>query len=361
MLGRFGNVALLVALGSSTGCAFASGSVTRIADGVEREGRAVSAEAYAYYARGVVLEGRGDARAALAAYRAALKEDPDSAELHARAGSAECSQSQSSGDEHARAAEESFARARELDAYSSNAWALAARCAAHRARPHEALDAARKAASFDADSVYFSLLVVEYAEALGDLATARAWLDGLLVRSPESREALNAAVAFAKRHDDAARRLRAEQKLAELGAPPDTNAELRAALARGDLPAARKAALALRVPPAELALRAVRLSTASVASEQAALALGADPNDADAWVAALVAADLARDRAALARLLHEDPVAPSPPSSLALELLGELLARLAGDDARAAWGAPSAATTQNSAQSATLHVSEKDH
>ncbi|MGC4092357.1 MAG: hypothetical protein QM756_31645 [Polyangiaceae bacterium] len=190
------------------------------------------------------------------------------------------------------------------------------------------------------------MLVAEYAESLNDLGTARAWLDGLVEREPRSREALRALSAFAKRHGDALRALRAERGLAALAQEPNAEAELNAALMRADLPAARAAATRLRLPPGELALRAVRAGATPLGTEQAALALGADPNDANAWVAALSAADLSRDRQTLERLLREDPVSPSPPNPLALELLGEALARLVGEEARAAWGSDRAAVSK---------------
>jgi hypothetical protein len=133
--------------------------------------------------------------------------------------------------------------------------------------------------------------------------------------------------------------------LLELGVQPKPEIDLRTALQRRDVAEMRKAAVALRLSAAELALRAVKESSAEVAAQQAELALNADPNDSNAWIAALCAADLAGDRKSVERLLSDDPVSPSPANPLALELLGELLARLAGDDGARAFGA----------------VSEKDH
>jgi Tfp pilus assembly protein PilF len=340
---RFAKIGLLFALACPAGCALSQGSVTRVTDGVEREARPVSAEAYAYYSRAVLFEAKGDARAALLAYKTALREDPNSAELYARAASVECTQSRAAGDASARAAQVDFARAIELDPTSSQAWSLSARCAARQASLREALDRARKAAAFDPSSVSCSLLVAQYAEALGDLSTARAWLDGLVASAPTSREALHAFAAFAKRQGDRGRQLHAERQLTELGsAKADVSATLHRALVRADLKAARQAATELRMPAAELALRAVRESNPTVATEQAQLTLAADPDDANAWIAALAAADLARDRSSVEHLVTAAPIAASTPNPLALELLGELLARLVGDDARAAWDAAGA-------------------
>lgn len=328
---------LVVALGATTGCALTTGSVTRIVDGVESDQSAVSAEAYAYYARGVVFEERGDLRTALTEFRAALAEDPGSAELHARVGSVECKLARGDADAHSEKADEAFERALALDPHSSDAWAHSARCAARRKRFSDALERILKAASFDADSVELSLLVVQYAEQSGELAVARAWLDGLVAHAPESREALRALLAFAQRQGDRARQKRAERGLAEQNVEPNAEREITAALHHGDLEKARRAVIRLRLSPGALALAAARESSASVAAEQAALVLDADPNDSDAWVAALFAADLKGDRAELERLLREAPAAPTPPNPLALELLATLLERLAGDDARRAW------------------------
>lgn len=339
---------IVLLLGSSSGCALTAGTVTRVADGVEQEQSAVPTEAYAYYARGVVLEQRGELSAALSSYRAAVAEDPGSAELSARVGSVECKLAQGDGDAHARNADASFARAFELDPSSSNAWALAAHCAARRQRFSDALEKARRAASFDPDSVELSLLVVDYAERSAELTVARVWLDALVARAPESREAWRAALAFARRHGDVVRRLRAERALAGLSAPVDGDREVVSALREGDLERARRAATRLRISAGGLALLAARESDAALAAKQATIALSADPSDTDAWVAALVAADLSGDRAAFEQLLGEEPPTPSPPNPLALELLGSLIERFVGADARRAWNPePPRSTTQS--------------
>jgi hypothetical protein len=67
------------------------------------------------------------------------------------------------------------------------------------------------------------------------------------------------------------------------------------------------------------------------------LVLGADPDDADAWLSSLMAADLRGDRSEFARLLRECPASPSALSPHAAHLHAELLERLIGPEARAAW------------------------
>ena len=324
---------LLFTATSSAGCSLGAGSVTRIADGREFQARAVSAEAYAAYARGALFEAAGDDENALGAYQAALSEDSRSPELHARIGAAHCRLGRSA------AASRSLARALELDPYSSTAWRETARCAARRDPPREALSAALRAASTDPVAVDSALLVIELAEAAGQTTEARVWLDELVVRAPSSREAWVALAAFATRHADLGRQLRARAGLASLGIVPRTESkrELDAAVTLGELGPARAAAVRSRLGPGELAARLAERGHGAAASEQAALVLGANPDDANAWVARVVAADLQHDRVELARALNESPTSPSALDPVATRLYAELLERLVGPDARAAW------------------------
>ncbi len=318
------------------GCSFTRGTVTRIESGIEREGHAISAEAYATYARGVELEARGDRNGAILAFESAAREDPESAEILARLGALYCARSESAGDHAQDLAEQRFKGALELDAYSSHTWAAIARCSAHRARAHEALQAARQAANYDPTSVELSLLVVEYAEALGDLPTARRWLDGILASAPGSREALQALKAFGVRHAEPARQLRAQRELDALGAG-DAKLALERALDQDDLERARSARERLRMAPSELAIQALGRGALSVAHAEAALAWAADPSDADAWVVALVVADLTRNRAEFEALLLSPPTPAAVPKPATLAVFRDLLGRTLGAEARAAW------------------------
>lgn len=330
---------LLFTATSSAGCALGAGSVTRIADGREHDGRAISAEAYAAYARGALFEAAGDDKRALSAYQDALSEDSGSPELHARIGAVRCRLAQSPSDAQSTAATRSLARAVKLDPYSSTAWQETARCAARRHEARKAFAAALRAASSDPVSLESALLVIELAEGAGRAREARVWLDELVVRAPSSREAWVALAAFAVRHKDLGRELRARAGLQSLGIVPRTEStrELEAAIALGELRPARAAAVRARLGPGELATRLAERGHGAAASEQAALVLGADPDDANAWVARLVAADLRRDRAELARALSEGSASPSPLSPLATRLYAELLERMVGPDARDAW------------------------
>lgn len=338
MRDSFRRVLLLLSAAPFAACSF-RGTVTRLADHREFEGRAISSEAYGDYARGALLEAAGDDRGALAAYQAALSEDPSAPEIHARLGAVRCRNSRSAKDALGAAATRSLQRALELDPESSTAWTETSNCEARRGRVREAYEAAKRAAEFDPLAIASTVLVSARAEAAGDLEQARVWLDELVVRAPKSREAWTALARFAVRHADLGRQLRARAALARLGietgGPPEL--ELNAALARGELRSARAAAQRARLSPGELAARLAESGMTGAASEQAALVLGADPDDADAWITSLLTADLRRDQAELERTLLKVPSDPSGLSPAAARLLGQLLDRLVGRDARAAW------------------------
>jgi tetratricopeptide (TPR) repeat protein len=339
MRGTLSRWVLLLLTASSSGCGFGAGSVTRIADGREFEARAISAEAYAAYARGALLEAAGDDRGALEAYQAALSEDGDSPEILARMGATQCRLAKSPSDATGKSATHSLRRATEVDPYSSSAWAEAARCKAHRGEAREALSAALRAAHTDPVSVTSAILVAELAEAAGDSNTARVWLDELVARAPTSREAFAVLARFGARHHDLGRELRARAGLSALGVSPQKDAALQLdrAVERGELPLARAAAIRSRLSPSELSLLLVERGQSAAAGEQARLVLGANPDDSDAWVARVVAADLRRDRADFENALRDAPASASGLSPVASRLYAELLERVVGAEARAAW------------------------
>ncbi|HWA74396.1 MAG TPA: tetratricopeptide repeat protein [Polyangiaceae bacterium] len=334
-----GRVLLLLSAAPLAACSFGAGTVTRVADYREFEGRAISSEAYGDYARGALLEAAGDDRRALSAYQAALSEDPGAPEIHARLGAVRCRLSRSAKDMLGLAATRSLQRALELDPESSTAWAETSHCEARRGRPREAYEAAQRVAEFDPLPIASTLLVSARAEAAGDVAHARVWLDELVVREPQSREAWSALLAFAARQRDAGRALRARAALKGLGAvlPARPDEALKMALSTTDLPAARSAATRLRLAPGALAAELAERGSSQAAAEQAALVLSADPDDANAWIANTVAADLGRNLDELARALAAVPESPSALSPTAVRLYAALLERLVGPEARAAW------------------------
>jgi Tfp pilus assembly protein PilF len=330
---------LLLVLSATFGCAAGGGRVTRIADGVEYEGRSVSAEAYAEYSRGALLEASGDDANALSAYQAARAEDPDSPEILARIGGVSCRLARVRGDAHAVLSDESFDRAVEVDPSSARAWIELARCAARRGDAKKAEAAALNAARFDATAPETALLVIELAAFAGDTARARIWLDELVVRFPKFRRGWQALREFGLEHGDVARRLRAERALRELDGARAVPPNLENALSRDELERARSEAKRLGLRPSELALYAVHRGAITLARAQAELVLAADPDNADAWIARLAASDLSSDPRARFETLERSPENPSSVSKLGGQLLAELLERLIGPEARAAWEA----------------------
>lgn len=323
-------------------CSLGAGTVTRISNGVAVEGRYVPPEAYAAYAKGAFFEARGEDAAALAQYRLALEYDSDAPEVLARLGAVQCRLSTRAGDGWAHAARRAFARALAIDPGAAVAWLERARCAERAGNLEEALSFAKRAALLDPGSEAAALLVVDCAEKSGRRELARTWLDALVVDEPVTRATWLKFAAFAAQQRDAGRLHRARQALRALdgGALPELL--LDDSLTLGNLAGARRAAVALHLTPGKLALRAADEGALELSRAQSELVMAADPDDSDAWTAALLAASLEQDNARFQRVLSAPPAEPTPPSAEAVRALTELLSRVAGPDAVAAWKRASA-------------------
>ena len=327
--------ALVVVLGAAAGCR-GGADVTRIVDGRAERGRAVDEEAYAASLRAGIFDASGDRDRALEELERAMASDPDSVELLTRYGEVACGAARSSPPRPAGALS-SFSRALTLDPTYAPAWLGRARCLELLGREPEALAAGELAAAYDPEDVSATELVSRLLFAFGRRAEAWAWLDGLATLAPDSPEAQRARLLAASRQHDRERELIARRALEALGArlPGDTGVELDRAIERGDLTAARRAAIELRLSGSELALVLARRAPALGLIHGEALLL-ADPTESDAWVAALTAADALADREAFARILPLLDREPRLPSNTGLILLVELLARHTGADGRAA-------------------------
>lgn len=319
------------------GCGLTQGTVTRVSNGVAVEGRYVPPEAYAAYAKGAYLEARGQDAAALGEYGLALDYDSDAPEILARVGAVQCRLSKRSGDGWAHAARRSFARALAVDPEASSAWLERARCAERGGNLEDALAFAQRAALLDPSSESAALLVVDCAEKSGRLDLARAWLDALVVDEPVARTTWLRFAAFGARQRDAGRVHRARQALRALDGSELPELLLDDALTHGNLRGARRAAVELHLTPGKLALRAADTGALELARAQSELVIGADPDDSDAWTAALLGSSLEQDSARFQRILSHPPGDPTPPSREAVRALTELLGRVAGPDAVAAW------------------------
>ena len=287
----------LVAMGCTPG------TVTRVVDGEEREGRPIAAEAYAAYVKAELYAAQGDRKHALELLATALDQDPVSPELVTRYGELLCEQ------EAGPKALERFERALELDAAYAPAFLGRARCLCRLERTEEALAAAERAAYLDPMSLETTREVTRLLFARGRATDAWRWLEARLLLEPESRGAQSLLLEAAERQRDPARAERARRSLAV--DVPD-RAKLRDA--------------ALRSPAAQ-PLQALT---------QAERRLAADPEDTDAWTAGLVAADLLGDEARFRKLLGVLGESPLPMTPAALARLVELVARRCGPEAAAA-------------------------
>jgi tetratricopeptide (TPR) repeat protein len=338
-------------------------SVVRMIDGRAVEGRFISEYAYALYAIAADAEAHGDLTTALGAFEAAAQEDEESPQIWTRIGGLRCRIR-----EEAARAPEAFERARELDPDYEPLHREQAECALLRRRIDEARGHAARAVELDPNSEEPTLLYASILEASGRRAEAQTALRELAIRRPTSLRALRALRDLSARMGDTITAEQASEKLTRLAGPSSTSSEstggrppgapsgeirasalgaVDAALANGDLQAARRLGRRARVLSSELAVRAAALGRASIAREQAELVLGADPSDSSARIALAVAADLAKDAALLERALADLPPAAGPPlplpSPLARLLFAELLDRWTGLDAARAWLGPEGA------------------
>lgn len=320
---------------------FGAPNVTRFVGGQTLPDRYISPEAYANYAQGAILEAKGQRTAALAAYTRALDEDPDSAELWTRVASLECRQ-------HDADARTSFERARKLDADYAPLWREQARCALGRNATQTALEDIKRSFVLDPDDLESNLLYAQICEARHEFSKEGVWLDALVTRNPRSVPAWKALLAFAQRHGDRARLVRAAEALSRevpellpelkrLDPVLALTARIDRALQAGRLGAARRLALKAHLAPGELALRAAALGRTDLARREAARVLRADPSNHNAWVAELVAADLAGDAAAFARALDAPGAGLGGLSPLGVQLWEQLLIRRVGKRAAETW------------------------
>lgn len=330
---RLRSLALALLVFAGAGCFVGSPVVTRVVHGKRVPGRFVKAEAYAAYLQGAMLEAEGREREAIAAYREALRHDPESPDPWTRIGASLCAL----GDPDPWAA---FDRASSLDPTYDAAWAERARCHLAREEHGPARLSARRAVALEPLVLDNALLLTRALELSGDLDEARRWLDGLVAAHPASVEAHRARLDFALRTGDRVREEASAERLAEL-APDSVKLEADApslsplarldqALLDHDLEAARRWALTARRSAGWIALRAIELGRIDEAKAQAELVFAADPADSDARVALLWLAQVERDDTTLRATLAKLPKEAGPLSELGARLLDELLRRRLG-------------------------------
>lgn len=293
---------------ATAGCA--PGTVTRVVDGVELEGRPIAAEAYAAYVKAELFAAQGDRKQALRHLEQALDVDPGSPELLTRYGDLLCEERQ------VPAARETLERALERDPTYAPAFLARARCEGRLGDHQLALVAARTAADLDPMSLETTREVARLLFVLRRPKQAWLWLEARALLEPRSRAPQGLLLEAAEREHDRARAARARAFLASTAAPdgPKSNPWSTGAAA---------------IPPLQ-------------ALERAERRLAADPEDTEAWSFALAAADLLNDEPRFEKILLELGENPLPPSPAALARLAEVIGRRCGAEAAAALtrGAP---------------------
>ena len=310
--------------------------VARVYDGKLVEGRFVSPDAYAAFLRGVLAEESGDLKGAASAYAQALDEDEDDAELSARVGEVRCKI-----DPRDPEVDRAFKRALALDGASASALAAKSRCETLRGRSAEAADLAAKASALDPGNVGLAALAIRADVSRGDPAT-RDRAIALTTAHGEHVAAWDALIAWGSAHKDAALVVRGLEGLVR--AAPTRSPELEkgalALLAAGDVPLARKLAVAVADSPRDLGVIGPRDATvarlavdealaradkpAALAratrghvplAEVAARALLLDRKDLATAIASSVAdADPSSSGALLVKLALRTPLPPNPPA-----------------------------------------------
>lgn len=244
--------------------------VARVYDGKLVEGRFVSPDAYAAFLRGVLAEESGDLKGAAAAYAQALDEDEDDPELSARVGETRCKI-----DPRDPEIDRAFKQALALDGTSASALAAKSRCATLRGKTAEAADLAAKAAALDPGNVGLAALAIRSDLSRGDPA-ARERAIALTAVHGEHVAAWDALIAWGSAHKDAALVVRGLEGL--LRVAPTRSVELEkgalALLGAGDLPLARKLAVAVADASRELAVVGPRDATVARLAVDEALARG---------------------------------------------------------------------------------------
>jgi Tetratricopeptide repeat len=316
---------LLMLAPALAGCAVFEGSVTRVYSGRAVEERYISPEAYSHYTAGAIAEAAGNDEAAAAEYFQAADEDPDSADIWTRLGAVHCRLKTGKS-------ASLFERAQEIDSDYAPLQRERALCALQNGDAARARREAALAVALDPDDETASLVLGEAERRLGRRDEARRWLLALSLRDPSSSRA-QAALTALDRGTAAKSPVFARVAPRRLAPARKTLDDVDRALSRGDAGLARSLALGAGISASTLALRAAAFGVTALAREEAERVLAADAGDSDAFVAALVAASLDHDEARFATLLTRLDEAPTPPSTLAMRLLAELVAARVGPEA----------------------------
>lgn len=308
-------------------------SVARVVDGRAVVGDFVASEAYAAYARAAIAEREGRLEDAARDYAAAA-DDAEDPSAYARLGATLCALGRVDD------ARRAFAEGLERDERAAVVHRERARCALARDALTEASHAAQRAVVLDPGDRESRALLEMALRRAGRTAEADALLDeARAARAPVRPPRVTAPGASSLPASIASPG--ADLSAALRQARP-TRDDVDQALALGARAEAARLATAARMPPSDLAARALAHGHREWAGELARRALTADPDDATAWAVAVAAGAPpgSEDEAAIADVARSRP--SGAPSPLAALLVAELVLRRGGPDAALAWVAPAA-------------------
>ncbi len=300
---------------ASLGC-MASEQVERLIDGQVQPGRFVDERAYAYYARGRVLELSGANAEALEYYLLAQRYDESSVELAVRVGSTRCSLRDTS-------ASSAFDAARELDARYAPLWIELSRCYFQDGDQDQALVAADRAVSLDPGGFSANAQMLMLLRAHHDVAGVRRWYRGFLAQTQPTPSTLGEFARLAENDPALLSELQRESPRGDRvrrESAPQLQLLL-TALAADDEPRFLALGTELKLKASRLAQLALKHGKWQLASRIATRSYAADPTDIDCWVVLLFLSAHQNDETAFKVLLLN---APSVPTLLSAESLATL-------------------------------------
>lgn len=320
LLGWRWPLALLLGGLAQSSC-FTPDRVERLVDGRSVMGRFVDERAYAYYARGLLLEHDGNLPYALESYQQAQAYDEASVEVSTRIASTLCQL-------HRTEAFSAFERARDLDASYAPLFTAWSRCYLLIGDKPRAMEAAEAAVSLDPRGVETNQQAVVVLLALGETARFRAWIRGLLAYPSLDEVTLRWLTELGETD----LMVRDEVRLHRRQREPERAARLRAnertlfeALVAGDEARFTGLGKAQKMRDSELASFAFKAGSLSVARRVAERSYAADRSDGDSWIVLLALAAFDADTAHFEQLLRDAPSSPNGLRADSAEFLQALL------------------------------------
>ncbi len=304
---------------ASLGCV-ASEQVERLIDGQLQPGRFVDERAYAYYARGRVLELSGANAEALEYYELAQRYDETSVELAVRVGSTRCSLRDSS-------AFSAFDAARELNARYAPLWIELSRCYFQDGDLDQALIAAARAVSLDPSGFSSNAQMFTLLRAKHDAAGVRRWYRSLLAQRKPTPSTLGELARLAESDPVLLSELQRESTPGDRVSPESEpqNQLILTALATEDEPRFLALGTKLKLSAARLAHLSLKHGKWQLASRIATRSYAADTTDIDSWMVLLFLSAHQLNETVFKELLLNAPTVPTLLSAESLEMLSLLL------------------------------------